>query len=93
LALAEAHRWFLTSPDWHRILVLFTDGEPDDGPAATAAIQQLRRDQVKLMVGSIGVGLDRCACLFPGAVVFDVTPETAASSLHVAIRRIQSQTG
>mgnify|MGYP003390216177 CR=1 FL=1 len=88
LVLAAAREWLNSRPQESRIIVLFTDGEPDDVQAASEQARRLRREQVQLLVGSIGIGRERCARSLPGAIIFNVDPKDAACSLQQAIRRM-----
>jgi hypothetical protein len=91
LALAEARSWLQGRSAWRKIAVLFTDGEPDESGAMMDEAIRLRRADVELILGSLGLGRERCARLVPWATVFDVDPSAAASSLQLAIKRIGRQ--
>lgn len=92
LALGAARLWLKSRPVSYRLVVLFTDGEPDDRNAMGAEISQLRRLGAELLFGSLGMGYAQCealaAAVAPWASVFNVEPSHAASSLQVALRRI-----
>jgi hypothetical protein len=93
LVLEAIGQWLETQAAPLKTVVLFTDGEPTEGEAARRAVRRLRRCGHRFLLGSLGVGRQVCAENFPGAVVFDVEPATAAGSLQNAIRRIHRQPG
>ncbi|NUQ66061.1 MAG: VWA domain-containing protein, partial [Pirellulales bacterium] len=88
LVLDEARGWFHGQGSEHKIAMLLTDGMPDDAPAARRGADALRRAGVQLLVGSLGVGRQRCHDIFQ-APVFDVDPQNAAASLQAAIQRLR----
>ncbi len=88
LVLAAAREWLNSRPQELRIIVLFTDGEPDDVQAASEQARRLHREHVRLLVGTIGIGRELCARSLPGAIIFNVDPQDAACSLQQAIRRM-----
>lgn len=72
----------------HRVAIVFTDGEPDDVEQAVKGVIRLRRAGIVLLAGTIDLVIANCAELFPGAGLFEVDPETAASSMATAIRTV-----
>ena len=88
LVLAEARDWLKSRPHESKITILFTDGEPENAQAASEQARRLHREHVRLLVGSIGIGRERCARSLPGAIVFNVDPTDAACSLQQAVRRM-----
>jgi hypothetical protein len=89
LAVREAGDWLAARPARRRVLVVFTDGKPDDPPTTAAEVVRRRRSGIDVLVGSIGVNRRDCANALPGAVVFDVEPNKADSSLHAALLRLR----
>lgn len=90
LALRQAAAWLAGRTASRRVAVLFTDGSPDDAAATRREALRLRALGARLLVGSIGSGLSNCHESLPGAVAFHVAVADAASSLQVAMKRIQS---
>jgi hypothetical protein len=92
LALGEARTWFEGRMARHKLIVLFTDGEPNDHDAMREQTVQIRRLDIELIFGSLGMGREQCeelaAAIAPWALTFDVDPGSAASSLQVVLKRI-----
>lgn len=89
LAVRAAADWLTGHPARKRVLVIFTDGKPDEPPPTAEAVVRQRRAGTDVLVGSIGVNRQDCARSMPGAIVFDVDPQKADSSLHVALCRLR----
>jgi hypothetical protein len=90
LAWGEAGRWLNSGAAASKVVVLFTDGDPGDHAAVCHELQSFRQADIRLLVGSIDIGLERCAVLFPRASVFNVDPRDASSSLQVAMKQIRA---
>lgn len=84
-ALAAARSWLKGLTVEQRVVVLLTDGDPDDPRKTAAELQQLQRMDVQLLAGAIGMACDACARRLPGMTVFSVDPADAVASLHTAM--------
>jgi hypothetical protein len=89
LALQEAHGWLRFRSAGHKTVILFTDGAPDEAEMTASACMDIRRCGVRILAGAFGVDLVQCIQTLPGAIVFNIDPGQVASSLHIAIKRLQ----
>jgi hypothetical protein len=86
-ALEAAIHWLQPQPAELKMVMLFTDGEPDDGRSTTQQILQLRRLGIRFLIGANRLQLGTCAQAFPSAILFDARPEVVASALQTVLRR------